>query len=334
MQQDILYSIVVPVYGVESYLNQCVDSLLAQTYRNIEIILVDDGAVDGSPAICDDYAARDSRVKVIHKENGGLVSARKAGAEQATGVYVCCVDGDDWLAEDYIERIHDVVCQYNPEIVCAGLVQSNGQREILWTMQTPSGLYEGENLRKNIRSCAIENEAGYIFPHNLCGKAILRELYLPEQLAVDNRIKIGEDAATTKPILTKCRSVYVMDAYLYYYRYNLDSMTKKKAYDWNGPRYIEQHLLSRIDITQEDYLAQIYRRTARDLFSVAYSQFYRNEPYKTIKQDIVNNINAPDYKEALEKCDYTNLKCRFEMFLLKHHLFGVLYLHCKTRKGF
>ncbi len=332
MQEDILYSVVVPIYGVEKYLNQCVDSLLAQTYRNIEIILVDDGAVDGSPAICDHYAAMDSRVKVLHKQNGGLISARKAGAELATGDYICCVDGDDWIAKDYIQQFHKAVCEYSPDIVCAGLVQTNGVKEIPWGVTKNAGYYAGSVLEKMIYPCAIEDENGDVFPHNLCGKAVRRELYLPEQLAVDNRIKIGEDAAVMKPILTKCNSLYILDQYLYYYRYNMESMTKKKAYDWNGPRYIDTHLKTRIDLDREDFLEQIYRRTARDVFAVAYSQFYRDEPYKKIKQDILENISAQDYREALNKCKYRSTKCRLENFLLKHRLVFLLYLHNRFRK--
>ena len=88
-------SIVVPVYNIERYIERCIESLVSQTYRNIEIILVDDGSEDASGCICDRYAGRDSRIRVIHKENGGLVSARTAGGMQATGDYVCSVDGDD-----------------------------------------------------------------------------------------------------------------------------------------------------------------------------------------------------------------------------------------------
>ena len=92
MKQDILVSVIVPVYNVEEYLGRCVDSILAQTYTNLEVILVDDGAKDSSGSICDAYAGKDSRVKVIHKENGGLSSARNAGIDVALGAYLEFVD--------------------------------------------------------------------------------------------------------------------------------------------------------------------------------------------------------------------------------------------------
>ena len=100
---DKLVSVILPVYGVEKYLPECVDSLLAQTYRNLEIILVDDASPDHCGTICDSYAARDSQVRVIHKKNGGAASARNAGLDAARGEYICFVDSDDVVEEDYVE---------------------------------------------------------------------------------------------------------------------------------------------------------------------------------------------------------------------------------------
>ena len=105
MNRETMLSVIVPVYNVEAYLPRCVDSILAQTYSNLEVILVDDGAKDKSGAICDDYAARDSRVKVIHKENGGLSSARNAGLDVAKGDYIAFVDSDDWVKEEAYDAI-------------------------------------------------------------------------------------------------------------------------------------------------------------------------------------------------------------------------------------
>ena len=98
-----LISVVVPVYKVEKQLCRCVDSLIRQTYGNIEIILVDDGSPDGCPALCDGYAKKDSRIKVIHRQNGGLSAARNSGIDVARGEYIAFVDSDDYVADDYID---------------------------------------------------------------------------------------------------------------------------------------------------------------------------------------------------------------------------------------
>ncbi|MGM9589478.1 MAG: glycosyltransferase family 2 protein [Faecousia sp.] len=120
MNQDILVSVIVPVYNVEEYLGRCVDSILTQTYQNLEVILVDDGAKDGSGAICDAYAAKDSRVRVIHKENGGLSSARNAGIDIARGEYLEFVDSDDWLEPDAVESLLREALTNQTELVVGG----------------------------------------------------------------------------------------------------------------------------------------------------------------------------------------------------------------------
>ena len=112
-----LISIVVPIYNIEEYLPECVESILAQTYKNIEVILVDDGSEDGCSAICDSYERRDSRVHVLHKQNGGASSARKAGARLAVGMYILPIDGDDWVDEDYVENMAQPLQGNHPDMV-------------------------------------------------------------------------------------------------------------------------------------------------------------------------------------------------------------------------
>ncbi len=115
-----LISIIVPIYKVEPYLDRCIRSIVAQTYTNIEIILVDDGSPDNCPAICDDWAKRDSRIKVIHKENGGLSDARNAGLAIATGELISFIDSDDSIAPEFLEQLHRALIEHNADIAeCA-----------------------------------------------------------------------------------------------------------------------------------------------------------------------------------------------------------------------
>ena len=120
MKQDILVSVIVPVYNVEEYLGRCVESILAQTYSNLEVILVDDGAKDSSGRICDAFAQKDPRVRVIHKENGGLSSARNAGIEVATGDWLEFVDSDDWLEPDAVGSMLELALKHQVELVVGG----------------------------------------------------------------------------------------------------------------------------------------------------------------------------------------------------------------------
>ena len=110
-------SVVIPVYKVEPFLRRCVDSVLHQTLTDLDIVLVDDGSTDHCPQICDSYAQQDSRVQVIHKQNGGLASARNAGMRAATGEYLFFLDSDDWIEADGMETLYQLACRYQVDFV-------------------------------------------------------------------------------------------------------------------------------------------------------------------------------------------------------------------------
>lgn len=120
MEQDILISVIVPVYNAEKYLVRCVDSILNQTYGHLEVILVDDGAKDSSGAMCDEYAQKDARIRVVHKENGGLSSARNAGIDIAAGEYLAFVDSDDWIEPEMYETMLSLAVEQDAKMVVAG----------------------------------------------------------------------------------------------------------------------------------------------------------------------------------------------------------------------
>ena len=127
---NLLISVIVPVYNTEKYLGRCVDSIINQTYTNLEIILVDDGSPDNSPAICDEYAKKDQRIKVIHKENGGLSSARNAGLDIAKGDFISFIDSDDWVEKDLFEVLVSLYGKTQAEIIASSFVgDGNGQQE-------------------------------------------------------------------------------------------------------------------------------------------------------------------------------------------------------------
>ena len=116
-----LFSIIVPIYKVENYLNQCVDSILGQTFQDFEIILVDDGSPDACPAICDEYAKKDSRIKVVHKENGGLSDARNAGIAVASGEYFIFIDSDDYIQPEMYEALYEAAVKHDADLVVSGI---------------------------------------------------------------------------------------------------------------------------------------------------------------------------------------------------------------------
>lgn len=222
-----LISVIVPIYKIEQYIGICIESIINQTYNNLEIILVDDGSPDKCPEICDLYAKKDSRIKVIHKKNGGLVSARKAGVIAATGEYIGYVDGDDWVGTGFYESLVSAMKASNADMVCAGQSRDLFQKSFRLCDNVTSGLYEGERLRK------LQTEMMSFGKYHRLGistyvwnKLFRREVLLQHQLNVDERISIGEDAAVTYPVLMECKRVYVTDNCAYHYRQREDSMLK------------------------------------------------------------------------------------------------------------
>lgn len=224
-----LISVIVPIYMIDRYLGICIESILKQTYPNLEIILVDDGGKDRCSEICDLYARKDNRIKVIHKSNGGLVSARKAGLKESGGSYISYVDGDDWVEPGFIEGLYAAAVT-GADMVCAGFTRNLFSKSENFTNPLPVGIYEGEELKGLWKS--MISYGSYYRPGittYVWNKLFRREILLDAQNQVDSRISIGEDAAVTYPALLCCRRVAVVDNVAYHYRQREDSMLKQRS---------------------------------------------------------------------------------------------------------
>ncbi|MBR6944175.1 MAG: glycosyltransferase family 2 protein [Fibrobacter sp.] len=221
-------SIIVPIYNVETELRKCVSSILAQTYKDIEIILVDDGSPDNCGVICDEYARKDNRIVVIHKENGGLVNARKSGLEKSTGQFISYVDGDDWIEEDFIQELVDCQQKYNVDIVAAGFSKDIGDISDEHANVIPSGFYDKHRMITEIYPRMIC--AGEYFYFGICSyvwnKLFKKELLYDCQMAVDPRISVGEDSCVVFPVLLKSNSLYISESANYHYYQKAFSMLK------------------------------------------------------------------------------------------------------------
>ena len=225
-----LISIIVPIYMIDRYLGICIESIINQTYKNIEIILVDDGSKDRCPEICDLYAKKDCRIKVIHKPNGGLVSARKAGLRESNGEYISYVDGDDWIGNGFIENLYTVAVTSGADMVCAGQTRDLFAKSAHFNNAIPSGIYQGDRLTELWKSMISNGD--YYRPGistYVWNKLFKRDILLSPQSTVDNRISIGEDGAVTYPALLKCKCVAVVDNVAYHYRQREDSMLKQST---------------------------------------------------------------------------------------------------------
>lgn len=210
-------SVIVPVYNVEQYLSRCVDSILGQSFSDLEVILVNDGSRDGSGGICDSYARRDPRVRVIHKENGGLSSARNVGIDAAEGEYLAFVDSDDWIEQDCYETMLALTEKYGADLVCAGRYDVDGG-----TGEKKVGLCPQKE------ECVSPEElVGRIFLWDGCDSSACDKLYHRTLLETFRypEGKVCEDVPTTYRIVLKARKAVLCDRPFYNYYHRPDSIT-------------------------------------------------------------------------------------------------------------
>lgn len=223
-----LISVIVPVYNIERYVGKCIESIINQTYANLEVLLVDDGSTDACPSICDLYASKDKRIKVIHKPNGGLVSARKAGISLAAGEFVTCVDGDDWISPTFVQSLANEMIDKEADLVVACYSRDIFEVSVKIASNIPCGYYTGESLSSLKREALSKGNFFKVgITAYLWNKLFRREKLLQYQLQVDDGITIGEDAAVSYPYLMSCESISIIDNYDYHYRQREDSMLKK-----------------------------------------------------------------------------------------------------------
>lgn len=321
-----LISIIVPIYGVEKYLCKCVDSILNQSYHNIEVVLVDDGSKDNCSQICDQYSNKDPRVVVIHKKNGGLVSARKAGIAVANGDYVVCVDGDDWIDEDYIETLYKISKLYSPDIICTG-AKTVGDQIGYINIPCEPGMFLNNEIESVIYPILIQPASADAFPPSQWAKMYKKEIYKSCQERVNNAISNGEDIACVIPCLYKAKSIYLDKSNGYNYRYNPLSISKnKKPFNWDGPLYLYNALTSQIDVSKYDFKRQISQRMVREIFIVAASQFYSNRSYAEVKREIIKQLRDPIYAEMI------NGSC-YKMNLNKNSIIRKFYEFCLRNRA-
>lgn len=238
-------SVIVPVYNIENYVKKCIESIVKQIYDNLEIILVDDGSKDDSGKICDEYACRDRRIRVIHKKNGGLVSARKAGIAEATGNYATYVDGDDWIESDMYARLIEKIG--NADVIVSGVIRDYHTRFIRETNKLAEGFYEGTALNGLYRQM-IYNGKFYergIQPH-VFNCLFKRELLLKNQLAVPDEINVGEDAACLYPALLDADQIVLSnDSYYHYVMRENSIMGTNDGKELERYKVLYQYLMDR-----------------------------------------------------------------------------------------
>ena len=219
-----LVSIIVPVYNVEELISRCIESLAKQSYSNIEILLIDDGStMDNSPAICDDYAGRDKRIKFVHKENGGVSSARNTGLDIANGEFVCFCDSDDYVSKDYISNFIEGLTP-DTDLVFQGIIDVYKDQE---TEKLPENkLYRQEYLLDGIADIDRLGTFGFV-----CNKLYRKSIIDTHSLRFDTSISISEDRIFALQYMCFIRGMRTVAKGAYYYEIRNAGLTMKKRSD-------------------------------------------------------------------------------------------------------
>ena len=222
-----LISIIVPAYNVENFLPNCIESIINQTFLNFELILVNDGSTDSSGEICNFFVKKDSRIKVVHQENKGLVNARKSGLSIATGKYVLYIDGDDYVESQFCELLIKETYNFDADIVIGDYIRNYRGRMTSVTNFLPTGRYENENVEKVWNKMIY---TGNFFSHGIStyswGKLFKRDILTPIQMSIPSDITIGEDAACVYPFISKASKLVITSASNYHYVQHQSSMLK------------------------------------------------------------------------------------------------------------
>lgn len=324
-------SIVVPVYKVEPYLNQCVSSILAQTLNDIEVILVDDGSPDRCGQMCDEWAEKDSRIVVYHKSNGGLMSAWKYGVERAKGDYIGFVDSDDWVEPEMFGTLYAEASLHDADMVMSGFITQEGEHRENGGDSFVSGTFDRAEITNEIFPrlivCDYVSHRG-IFP-NRWSKLFRKDILLRAMPYCDESVSLGEDLLTLLACFLYAQKVRIVNGvYLYHYRINDQSMiqsysdAKYEKFKRMHERLLDVNAVSPFDFSEQihqDYISLL-------LVQIECEILFSGKPKTELKQRLKAHYRdeiAPllGSKEFLAKF---SRKHNMYLFLLRHRLYGAM----------
>lgn len=300
-------SIIVPVYNVESYLAQCLDSILAQTFTDFELLLINDGSTDHSPAICESYAARDNRIRLFHQENGGHTAARQTGLKKALGSYVTFVDSDDWIEPSMYRNMCDAAKNSDADMVCCGYTAVTPEKNIERRDFCKPGPYSKQQLEAQIYPQMLFSGSffHYGISPSLCNKLFRRTLLEKHFYNVPLSIKLGEDALVTYICLLDSDMVCFLEESFYFYRSNSSSIT----HHVDSKKLAENHIL--FDTFEHIMPHPCMQRQL--LYYYAYQSLLILPPVFRAEQEAGN----PFREDFLAECSYPPIRRAFRAVRLK-----------------
>lgn len=324
-----LISVIIPVFNVEKYINKCLDSIIMQTYRNLEIILIDDGSPDNCGKICDTYEKNDCRFKVIHIENSGVSAARNIGIENSKGKWISFIDSDDWIEKDYFKNMYTTAVEEKADVVLCG-----------YNRVSPDGIEKinshGENESFNSQEYLINTlnpQTGFGFCHM---KLIKRECL--GRIKFEEKLQVGEDALFNIMISKNIKKSVFLKKALYNYRINSNSVVKRydnlyaKKYLYSMKMNKKYLLENYSDIqVKQNY----YNFVAFHVMLIAVNYCYHPNNVQNKKKRLKEVCQYDEFKEGIEKSNYHNISLtrKITLFTLKHKLYFITGLICQYRQA-
>lgn len=320
-------SIIVPVYNIEEYLQQCIESLVSQTYENLQIILVDDGSTDQSGKLCDQFAKADERIVVLHKKNGGLTSVRKAGIETALGEYVMVVDGDDWLDANTIEQCVTVAIENQSDCVMFGYIREYGDNSIENPLFENDFVYNYKESKEKVFRRLI-GPIGTELNHpekldnfgTICMKLYKYEIIKKGKFVSEREIGTNEDTVFNIYALKYCNSIaYINKCFYHYRKTNQQSITMKYKPDlcdkWDK-MYKEFYHCIKHDGMPEPYYKAFYNRIACGMIGLGLNEVLAKDSLLSIKKRIAKILKKKIYQKAFWRMEITFCPIHWKIFFI------------------
>lgn len=330
-------SIIVPIYKVpEEYLKKCISSLINQTYNNVEILLIDDGSPDLCGEICDRFASNDHRIKVIHKRNGGLASARNRGVLEATGEYVVFVDADDWIEQDTCRILAEKISKDRCDVFMFGMVKEYNNTHSRYKYNLiDNHIYQFDEI-SFLQQQVLEYNSNIA---TATTKAIRRKILIDENIMHVERLKQGAEGIVFNLMLfEKIRTAMFIPDYLYHYTYNNQSIStthdeKNHMLVVKCFEVIKDYIIS---INKEYLLDYYYNRLIYVVVTTAISGYFsptNDEPYAIKKNKYINFLEQPIIKEALlaGKYDGIGIQRKIIVYLIRSKCFAMVSIIAKMR---
>lgn len=336
MDEKIKFSIMAPVYNAECYLDECIQSVLKQSYKNYELILVDDGSTDGSGRICDEYAKKDARIRVFHRENAGALLTRDFAVRQAQGDYCVFVDADDWITEDALAILAENIRKTGCDCVIYDVARVR-EGKIVEYMHSDSAICGKVFSEKKTVYGIVLTAGGY---NSMCRKCVRRTCFDGRDYSAYRAMSYGEDLVQSFEIYENAKTFLFINEVLYMYRWNNASVTRAYQYDDAVPDNSTYKLVLKFAERMGVFAEEDYARLANlrldalviDLRRIARDCSSREKAIETMKryrEDEINNAlvtagyrAVPDAPGYIMKSPARQLLMEIDLLLFKRRHYG------------